>query len=238
MRQRKRKHSLRLIINAILYITKGGIPWRMMPNDLPKWALVYFYFRQWSADGTAKAIHNQLLPKVRQQTGREASPSLGLIDSQSIKTMSVTTQKGIDGNKRINGRKRFIITDVLGLIMALKVVEANTGERAGALLVFAQLGQRFGRLKTILADQGFDGIDFIEKIKTQFCLTLEVVCQVVGLKGFNVLPKRWIVERTFGWFGFYRRLAKDYEVKTTHAEAFIYWAMIRIMSRRVRETNS
>jgi putative transposase len=236
--QRKRKHSLRLIINAILYVTKGGITWRMMPVNLPNWALVYFYFRKWSADGTVEAIHQQLLPKVRQQAGRNASPSLGLIDSQSVKTMSFTTEKGFDGNKKINGRNRFIITDVLGLVLAISVLPANTGERAGALVVLAQLQQRFSRLKTILADQGFDGVEFVQSVKTQFGLLLEVVCQVLGLKGFVVLPKRWIVERTFGWFGFYRRLAKDYEEKPAHAEAFIYWAMINIMSRRIRETNS
>lgn len=238
MRQRKRKYSLRLIINAILYVTKGGIPWRMMPNDLPNWSLVYYYFQTWSADGTVEAIPHQLLPQVRQQAGRQMSPSLGLIDSQSVKTMSMTSQKGLDGNKKINGRKRFIITDVLGLVLALKVVEANTGERAGALLVLARLGQRFGRLTTILADQGFDGVEFIQKVKAQFSLSLGVVCQVLGIKGFTVLPKRWIVERTFGWFSFHRRLAKDYEVKTAHAETFIYWTMIRLMARRIRETNS
>jgi len=152
--------------------------------------------------------------------------------------MSVTERKGLDGNKKINGRKRFIITDVLGLVLAVSVLPANTGQRAGALVVLAQLRQRFGRLQTILADQGFDGLEFIQKLNTEFSLVIEVVCQVLGLKGFVVLPKRWIVERTFGWFGFQRRLAKDYEVKPIHDEAFIYWTMIRIMSRRIRETNS
>lgn len=238
MKHRKRKHSLRAIINAILYVTKGGITWRMMPNDLPNRSLVYYYFQKWSADGTVPHIHEQLLPKVRLEAERDVSPSLGFIDSQSVKTMSVTVEKGLDGNKKINGRKRFIITDVMGLILALSVLPANTGERAGAQIVLARLGQRFGRLKTILADQGFDGAEFIQRVKTQFALTLEVVCQVWGVKGFQVLPKRWIVERTFGWFSFHRRLAKDYEVKVAHSESFIYWTMIRVMSRKVRETNS
>lgn len=206
MKQRKRQHSLRAIINAILYVTKGGIAWRMMPNDLPKWSLVYYYFKKWSADGTVTQVHQQLLAQVRQQAHREVSPSLDLTDSQSVKTMSVTIEKGLDGNKKINvgppgGRKRFIITDVMGLVLALAVLPANTGERAGAEVVLAKLGQRFGRLKTILADQGFDGVEFIQRVKTQFSLVLEVVCQVLGVKGFQVLPKRWIVERTFGRFG-------------------------------------
>lgn len=142
------------------------------------------------------------------------------------------------GNKRIVGRKRFVVVDVLGLVLALSITEANLGERAGALLVLAKLKNRFSRLATILADQGFDGIEFITQVKTKFALTLEVVYQVLGIKGFQVLPKRWIVERTFGWFSFHRRLSKDYEVKVAHAESFIYWTMIRIMSRRVRGTQS
>ena len=152
--------------------------------------------------------------------------------------MSVTTLKGYDGNKKLTGRKRFIIVDVLGLVLALRLTSANVGERAGALLVFTALGQRFTRLKTILADQGFDGVDFLATVKATYQLTVHVVCSVLGLKGFLVVPKRWIVERTFGWWAFHRRLAKDYEVKESHAEAVIYWTMIRMMSRRIRETKS
>lgn len=236
--QRKRKYSIRTIINAILYVVKGGIQWRMMPNDLPDWRLVYYYFRQWSSQGLVQQIHDQLVTKVRLQAGREASPSLGLIDSQSVKTMSVTPLKGYDGNKKLTGRKRFIIVDVLGLVLALRLTSANIGERAGALLLFRVLGQRFTRLKTILADQGFTGVDFLATAKATYQLTVDVVCGVLGVKGFQVLPKRWIVERTFGWWAFHRRLAKDYEVKESHAEAIIYWTMIRLMSRRIRETQS
>ena len=119
--RRKRKHSIRLIINAILYVTKGGIQWRQMPNDLPNWSLVYYYFRRWSRDGTVEKLHNQLVDKVRLQAQREVSPSLGLLDSQSVKTMSITTQKGFVGNKKIIGRKRFVIVDVLGLVLALVI---------------------------------------------------------------------------------------------------------------------
>ena len=236
--QRKRKHSIRAIINAILYVVKGGISWRLMPNDLPDWRLVYYYFCRWSKQGLVQKIHDKLVTKVRLQAGREASPSLGLIDSQSVKTMSVTTLKGYDGNKKLTGRKRFVIVDVLGLVLALRLTSANVGERAGALLLFTALGQRFSRLKTILADQGFDGVNFLATVKATYHLTVDVVCGVLGIKGFQVVPKRWIVERTFGWWAFHRRLAKDYEVKESHAEAVIYWAMIRLMSRKIRETQS
>ena len=125
--QRKRKHSIRAIINAILYVVKGGISWRMMPNDLPDWRLAYYYFCQWSRQGLVQEIHDKLVTKVRLQAGREASPSLGLIDSQSVKTMSVTTSKGYDGNKKLTGRKRFIVVDVLGLVLALRLTSANVG---------------------------------------------------------------------------------------------------------------
>jgi len=236
--QRKRKHTIRAIINGILYVVKGGITWRMMPIDLPDWPLVYYYFCQWSKQGLVQEIHDNLVTKIRLQAGREASPSLGLIDSQSIKTMSATTLKGYDGNKKLTGRKRFIVVDVLGLVLALRLTSANVGERAGALLLFTALGQRFTRLKTILADQGFDGVAFLTTVKATYHLTVEVVCGVLGVKGFQVVPKRWIVERTFGWWAFHRRLAKDYEVKESHAEAVIYWTMIRLMSRKIRETKS
>jgi len=216
IKMRKRKHPLRSIINGILYVTKGGIQWRMLPNDLPDWRLVYYYFRSLSQAGVVKLVHDALVVRCRHQAKREASPSLGLLDSQSVKTMSVTDQKGFDGNKRLTGRKRFLVVDVLGLVLSLSITTANTGERAGALLVLAGLGGRFERLKTILADQGFDGVDFLAKVKQQFALTVEVVCQVLGVKGFEVVPKRWIVERTFGWWAFHRRLAKDYEVNTAH----------------------
>lgn len=233
---RKRKYSIRHIIDAILYVAKAGNQWRMLPNEYPDWQLVYYYFRKWARDGTVKKIHDSMVAKVRAACGREASPSLGLVDSQSVKTMSVTGEKGFDGNKKVVGRKRFVIVDTLGFIMSLAVTTANVGERAGAVLAMEKLGGRFGRLVKILADQGFGGIDFIAKMQDTFRVRWEVVVQVLGLKGFTVLPKRWIVERTFGWFAFHRRLAKDYEVNIAHSEAFIYWTMIRIMSKRNRGT--
>ena len=234
--KRKRKYTLVQIINAILYVDKAGIQWRMLPNDFPDWRIVYYYFRKWVQDGTVVSIHNSMVINVRLALGKEASPSLGLIDSQSVKSMSVTNFKGFDGNKKVQGRKRFIIVDTVGFIMALVITTANIGERAGAELVMEKLGNRFCRLSKILADQGFDGVDFIAKMMNTFKIQWEVVVQVLGLKGFTILPKRWIVERTFGWFAFHRRLTKDYEVNVSHSEAFIYWTMIRIMSRKTRET--
>ncbi len=210
----------------------------MMPGDLPDWRLVYYYFWQWTKQGIVKKIHDKLVTRVRLQAGREESPGLGLNDSQLVKSMSVTTLKGYDGNKNLTGRKRFIIVDVLGLVLAWRLTTANVGKRAGALLLFAALGQRFTRLKTILADQGFDGVNFLATVQATYRLSINVVRGVLGHKGLQLLPKRWIVERRFGWWAFPRRLAKDYEVKESHAEAIIYWTMIRLMSRKICETKS
>jgi len=137
--KRKRKYPIRLIINAILYVNKTGIQWRMLPNDFPDWKLVYYYFRKWAQDGTTQQIHHNMLLQVREHLGRESSPSLGLVDSQSVKSMSVTEFKGFDGNKKVDGRKRFIITDTLGFILSLVITQGNIGERAGAKLAIEDL---------------------------------------------------------------------------------------------------
>lgn len=232
---RKRQHSLRAIVSAIFYITKSGGQWRLLPHDFPKWELVYYYFQKWSDNGFVEFLHDALREKVRLKKGKKPIPSLGLLDSQSVKTASMTEQKGFDGNKKVLGRKRFIITDTLGLLMALVITNANVGEREGAKLAFAQLKRLFPGLQKILADQGFGGEEFCQWVKKSFVWVFEIVAQVAGIGGFHVLPKRWIVERTFGWFNFQRRLVKDYEQKTEHSTAFIYWAMIRLMVRKLKK---
>ncbi len=228
---RKRKHSLRLIVNSILYITKTGVQWRLLP--FPKWQLVYYYFNKWAGEGLTEQIHDALIKQVRKNKGKEESPSLGLIDSQSVKTASVTKEKGIDGHKRVQGRKRFIVTDTLGLILAISVCPANTGEREGAKLVMKTLQFKYPRLVKILADQGFGAEEFIHSIAKTFAWVVEIVAKVLGVGGFQVQPIRWIVERTFGCLSFQRRLVKDYETSTQNSIAFTHWAMIRLMVRKV-----
>ena len=232
--ERQRKHSLRQIIDAIFYLSKSGAQWRMLPNDFPKWQLVYYYFRKFSANGILELLHDNLIPVFRRDQKREESPSLGLLDSQSVKSASVTAEKGIDANKKINGRKRFIVTDTLGLVLALVVTSAAVQEREGAKLVLQELRGKYTRLTKILADQGFSGDEFGAWVKKTCQWTLDVVCKVLGISGFHVLPQRWVVERTFGWMMFQRRLVKDYEVKIEHSTSFIHVAMIRIMLQKLR----
>jgi putative transposase len=231
---RKRKHSPREIINALFYITKGGIQWRMLPNEYPKWQLAYYYFRKWTGEGLIEEMHDLLHSFCRKQSGKDISPSLGLIDSQSIKTSSMTQEKGYDGGKKIQGRKRHIVTDTMGLLMAVVIHGADIQDREGAKLLMEQLRYKYPRLKKILADGGYTG-QLIDWILKRFGWALEIVHKVAGVAGFNVLPKRWVVERTFGWFNFNRRLAKDYEMKTECSTAFVQLAMCRIMLNRVKK---
>ncbi len=230
---RKRKHPLRNVVNAMLYITKSGVQWRMLPGDFPKWQLVYYYFRKWTSEGLIEEIHKFLVGHCRKLKKKEESPSLGLIDSQSVKTSSMTTNKGYDGGKKIQGRKRHIITDTLGFILAVVIHNADIQDREGAKQVIENLRYDYPRLKKILADGGYTG-QLTEWVLKGFGWTLEIVHKVAGIGGFNVLPKRWVVERTFGWFNFNRRLAKDYEVNTECSTTFIHLAMIRIMLNRCK----
>ena len=208
---RKRRSSLRSVVDAILYLVKTGCQWRYLPKDYPKWQLVYYYFRKFETTGVIEIIHDSLREQVRVKKGKQSSPSLGLVDSQSVKTASLTTEKGLDGNKKVTGRKRFILTDTLGLLMGVLIVAANVGERAGAQELFEQSKGKYPRLQKVLADQGFDGEKYVAKVEQLFGFIFEIVNKVLGVSGFQVLPKRWIVERTFGWLVWNRRLVKDYE---------------------------
>ena len=233
-KKRKRKHSLREIVNALLYIVKTGIQWRMLPRCYPKWELVYYYFRLWTAEGLIEEIHDVLRSICRKQMGRKESPSLGLLDSQSVKTSCMTTEKGYDAGKKVSGRKRHIITDTMGFILALVIHPADIQDRDGAKLVLKEMQYKYPLLKKILVDAGYRGA-LIEWALSAFGWTLDVVSKVAGISTFQVLPKRWIVERTFGWFNFNRRLAKDYEVLNECSVAFVQLAMIRIMLNRIKK---
>lgn len=231
--ERSRKKSLREILNGIFYINKSGCQWRMLPSDFAPWQTVYYYFRKWKLEGVWDELLNVLHTKARRSVGKEESPSLGIIDSRSVKTSHhVDTDRGIDGNKKIKGRKEHIVVDTLGLPMAIKVHEANIHDSKGAMPTLENLAYKFPRLSKILADGGYQG-DLSAWVKKEFGWDLEVVLRPKeSPKKFNVIPKRWIVERTFSWLENYRRLTIDYEFLTETAEAMVSIAFIQIILNR------
>jgi putative transposase len=233
--KRKRKYSLRIILDAIFYLVKTGCQWRMLPMCFPSWKSVYYYFTKWKNDGTIELIHEEIRAMTRQNAGKESSPSLGLIDSQSIKTTRVGgQQRGVDGGKKIKGRKRHIVVDTMGLLMAVVVHAGNIHDSKAAFSVIEALKFRFCRLVKIVADGGYRG-ELIDKTKAQLGWILEIVMRKdQNSSQFQVLPQRWIVERTFAWFESYRRLSKDFEYNTNSSEAIIQLAMIKLMLNRMK----
>ena len=234
-RGRPRKWELWLIINAILYATRTGCQWRMLPKDLPPWQTVYGYFWRWTKSGLWAKVNAALVRQVRQHQGREPQPSAAILDSQSVKTSEGGEARGIDVHKQTPGRKRHIVVDTLGLLLIVVVHSASVQDGAGGLLVlqrlFDQIKQnvhnRWCRLKLIWADGAYATIS--APTRKQFGWTIEIVRPKEGQKGFVVLPRRWVVERTFGWLGRYRRLARDYEHTVASSEALTYLASIRRM---------
>lgn len=225
------------ILNAILYVLVEGCRWRSLPGDFPPWQTVYTYFRNWRLDGTWVSIHDQLYRWVRIDAERHPSPSEAIIDSQSVKSAAgVNQQVGFDGGKLITGRKRFLTVDTLGLVLRVFVSAANLGEREGGKCVLKRvkcMGKKVSRLTTIWVDGGFDGAPFLMWVMDVCRWIVHVVLRPEQTKGFTLLKKRWVVERTFAWLMGCRRLTRDYELLPETSETLIYLAMIRIMVRRL-----
>jgi putative transposase len=228
---RPAKYERRELLNAMLYVCRTGCQWRMLPHDLPDWQAVYRYFVYWESHGIFERINTALRKQIRIEEGRHPEPSAGIIDSQSVKIPANIEYSGFDGAKKVNGRKRHIVTDTLGLLLTVVVHEASLSDRESAQTVLMAVRAKCKRVRTIFADQGYTG-KLIATVKRSLKLSIEIIKRI-EVRKFHILPRRWVVERTFGWFGFYRRLAKDYERYPRHSEAFVYLAMSNIMLRRL-----
>jgi transposase len=231
---RPEKHPRRAVVDAVLYVVRTGCSWRQLPADFPPWQTVYWYFVRWEKQRVTLKLLDALRQQIRVADGRAPEPSAGIIDSQSVKGADTVGRdsRGYDAGKRINGRKRFIVTDTLGLLITVTVCAASVQDRDGAKGALLGLFLTTGRCRFVFADAGFAG-RFVEWAQQVLHTIVEIVRKPAGQKGFQVLPRRWAVERTLAWLTAHRRLARDYERHPAISEAMIRWAAINTMVRRL-----
>lgn len=227
-----RRVNMREIINALRYLNRTGCQWRMLPHDLPPWEKVYYYFSEWRDSGDWERINRELRIEIRVSVGKAPEPSAAILDSQSVKATEMSKSRGYDAGKKINGIKRHLLVDTLGMVLAVMILTADVQDRDGARKLLEKSKTGFPRLLKIWADGGYAGT-LIDWVKQLCGWVLEIVKRNDKAKGFEVLPHRWIVERTFGWFNRARRLSKHYEGLATSGEAMIYIAMITLMTKRL-----
>lgn len=234
---RPEKHPRRQVLDAIFYLVRGGIAWAALPREFPPYQTVYGVFRRWARDGSWQRIHDALRDLLRVHEGRDPVPSAAIIDSQSVSGADTVPgpSRGYDAGKKVNGRKRHIAVDTHGLVLAMVVTMAGIQDRDGAHRLLAALRARFSTIRLVWADGGYAGRLLIWA-KKALSLTIEIVKRTDDLTGFTVLPRRWVVERTFGWITKYRRCVRDYETLPEHHEAIVYISMIMTMSRRLTRT--
>ena len=231
-----RAHSLRDIFDAIFYVLKTGCHWRLLPQDFPPWQTVFYHFRRFRLSGMWHRIFTILRAAERKRTGEDPDASAAIMDSQSIKTTEECRKPdsgGYDAHKNVKGRKRHLLVDTLGLPLSIYVSPADVQDRVGARLLLAGLKPLVPRLKKIWADGAYSGEPLAQWCREQGSWDLEIVERDLQTKGFEVIPKRWIVERTISWIGRNRRMSKDYERKVQTSECLMEVAMIRLILKRL-----
>jgi putative transposase len=232
---RPRAVDIRDVVNACYYVNRTGVQWRYLPHDFPRWDVVYAYFRKWGRDGTWDRLLRLLREGVRQQAGREPTPSMGCVDSQSVKGTECGGEHGIDGHKKINGVKRHILVDTMGLLLTVVVTAASITDAQAAREVFQRAqAESLPRLVKVLGDHvyGYEGLPKWTEENTGF--RLEITGKKEGERGFKVIKWRWVVERTFAWLGRYRRNSRDYEKLPQTSESMLKISSSQLMLRRLR----
>ncbi len=229
---RPRTTDMREVVNSCLYLSRSGCQWDLLPNEFPPKSTVYEYYSAWVKDGTLDEMVQKLREQVRVKAKRNNKPSAAIVDSQSVKTAGPAEEVGYDGGKKIKGRKRHIAVDVLGLLLCVVVHSAGIQERAGAKLLLTKMMPLFSGIKIIWADGGYSGNPLKQWVKSLFNVLWEVIKRPQG--PFQVVKFRWIVERSFGWINYQRRLSKDYEYLPRNAEGWVKIASINMMVHRLK----
>lgn len=232
--KRKRKHELRTVVNALFFMVRTGLQWRNLPKEYPKWTIVYYYFRRWKKDGTFELLNLYVGQLERYRSGKEVDPSLVCVDSQSIKSVPFVNQhRGLDPFKKVNGRKRHIVVDTLGLVIGVVVRAANSSDAVEGTYLLQRYEARWKRLQKVLVDGAYQG-RFIKWVEQHTKAVVEFASRPPTTQGFVPVKWRWVVERTFAWFNFFRRLDKDRERTVESSEAWILLANSSLILNRIK----